>query len=292
MPTEIEGRGRTLASKQESSSVDSPEKLPPEAIESPEAIEPSPAAKEPDIAEIYAKARQVFTRLGPARILAVMVVTCPFIGMIVIAWTMSDLAPWLQARGTTGMVVYVAGFSLLGGLALLPTWILAVLAGFAFKTVAGSLAALAGILGASLIGYTIARLASGRRAVQLIEEQPKWKAVYDALIGGTAIRTLLIVTLIRVPNNSPFAVTNLVLAATRVPAWIYAIGTAVGIAPRTIAAVVVGSSMTYWDPDNTTNKYLIIAGIVAMVIVIAVIGTIANRAISRVTKVSAGASNA
>jgi len=252
-----------------------------ERPESTPAENPAPAA---------AKAGEVFKRLGPAGPLALVCVTLPVVGAVVLASTMSWVAPWFRSHGGTGVALYVLGFGLLGGLAVLPTWVQAVMGGFAFKAVAGSIAAVAGVLGASLLGYAIARRASGDRVVRLIEEQPKWKAVYDALVGGSRAKTFLIVTLLRVPTNSPFAITNLVMAATRIRPLTYAAGTVLGMAPRTIAAAIIGAGMSEWNPDNARNKWLLIGGIVVTLVVFAIIGMMANRAIQRVTGQTAAAS--
>lgn len=244
--------------------------------------QPSPGHEDESVDHV-AEAKKIFRRLGPAGILAVISMSLPVIGMWLLLGTMNRVGPWLQSHGSAGVALYIAGFAILAGLALLPTWVQAVLGGWAFKHVPGSAAAIAGYAGASIIGYLIARRASGDRVVKIIEERPKWRAVYDTLLRSGFAKTLVIVTLIRVPPNSPFALTNLVLAATRVGPLAYILGTIIGMAPRTIVAACIGANLSELDLANTKETWVVIGGIVLAVIVIAIIGTMANRAVAKVT---------
>ncbi|MBP7935482.1 MAG: TVP38/TMEM64 family protein [Phycisphaerae bacterium] len=221
--------------------------------------------------------------LGPAGVLAVISATLPALGGFVLLGSLSWTGNWLRGQGDQGVFIYVVGYSLLAGLALLPTYAQSITGGFCFGRFTGSLAALGGILGAATLAYVIARRASGERVVRLIEEQPKWKAVYTALVGGGFWKTLLIVALLRVPPNSPFAITNLVMAATKVSWPVYALGTVVGIAPRTVFAVYVGAQVTELSTGSfsSTGQWLIT--LVVGLVVLAIIGAIANRALRTVT---------
>ena len=58
----------------------------------------------------------------------------------------------------------------------------------------------------------------------LIDGHPKWGVVRRALVDARPARTVFLVALLRFPPNSPFAFTNLVLAATGVRFWTMAIG--------------------------------------------------------------------
>lgn len=228
-------------------------------------------------------AKHILGRLGPIVPLAIVATVLTLVGLVVLGSSMSVSGEWLAARGPWAVAIYVGGFALLSGFALLPTHIQAVLGGWVFGVAVGTPAALAGILGASLIGYLIAGRVSGDRALRLIGEYPKWQAVYDALVGGGFWKTLLIVTLVRVPPNSPFALTNLLMAATRVRPTAYAIGTVLGIAPRTAAAVIIGAQLSGLELANTKQTWFVVSGLVALVVVVVIIGMLANRAIAKVT---------
>jgi len=227
--------------------------------------------------------KAVVRRLGPVGPLAIVAASLPAIGGFVLLGFVSRIAPWLRDHEGPGVLVYVTGFTLLAGLALLPTYAQALLGGFAFGFVVGFSAAIAGFVGAAILGYAIASRASGDRVVRLIEEQPKWKAVWEALVGRGPWRTLGIVTLLRMPPNSPFAITNLVMASAGVRPLPFVLGTLFGMAPRTAAFVFIGAGMSNIDFDQPKPTWLWIGGIGLALVAVAIIGVIANHAIAKVT---------
>lgn len=224
---------------------------------------------------------RMFRRLGPAGPLAVIAASLPLVAAATILSLISRLAPWMREHHELGLLLYIGGFTVLGGLALLPTWVHSILGGWAFGAGVGLLAAMASFLGASAVAYGIGRWAAGNRVVGLVEENRKAKAVYDALLRSGWGRSLLIVTLVRLSPNSPFAITNLAFAAARVPMSVFWLGTALGLAPRTAIAVFFGSKLSELSFD--TPKWLIVAGIVVTLAVLAVIAQIANRALAQIT---------
>jgi len=239
-----------------------------------DAAQPSPPTDTP-----------ILKRLGPAAIVGVVSCVFPPIGGFLILGYLETISTEFRKLGDVGLFAYAAAFAILAGLALLPTWSQAILGGYAFGFAFGFPAALAGFVGGAVIGYFVGVTASGHRVEAIIEEKPKWRAVRDALIGRGFWPTTGIVSLVRLPPNSPFAITNLVMSSARVPFLPYLIGTAVGMAPRTAAAVFIGTGI-----HNITNKkemgmplWLIIAAIPLTLIVVAVIGVIATRAMKRVT---------
>jgi uncharacterized membrane protein YdjX (TVP38/TMEM64 family) len=236
------------------------------------------------------RAAVIWRRLGPAGPLAVIAASLPLLGEIALVGSLAWLAPWLRAHGQLGLLVYVLVFAVTSGLAILPTHAQSGIGGWVFHFRAGAPAAVAGVMGGALIGYLIARRASGTRVVSLIEEHPKWRAVYDALLGGGFWKTLLIVTLVRLPPSSPFAVTNLVLASTRVPPVAYLLGSFLGLAPRTVAVVFIGAGLQTLNFHELGRSWMTIAGIIAAAVVVVVIGAIANHAVTRVTATEQGAS--
>jgi uncharacterized membrane protein YdjX (TVP38/TMEM64 family) len=198
---------------------------------------------------------------------------------------MNQLGTWLREHHGLGMAVYVAGFIVLSGLALVPTHASAILGGWAFGFSAGLPLALTGFLGGSLVSYAIARPTASERVEALISEKPKWKAVHDALVRGSPWRVLAIVILVRIPMTA-FAATNLVLASVRVPIHLYALGTLIGMVPRTVIVIAAAAKARELANAGETPLWLWIVGAVVAVGVIVVIGSIANKAVSRVTRQS------
>ncbi len=250
----------------------------------PAALEPlAYAGRQPGQPYTFEDLKHIFRRLGPMGPMAIVAASLPAIGGFVVLGTMGPMGAWLRDHGMLGVATFAAAFAVLAGLALLPTYAQSVLAGWAFGLATGSAAAMAGIAGASLIGYLVARRGAGDRLVKLIDEQPKWRAVYDALIRSGPGRALLTVTLLRIPHNSPFAITNLVMAACRVSPVVYIVGTVVGIAPRTILAVYLGARARNTDFAMPHERWLYIIWVGGAILAIAIIGAIANQAVKRVT---------
>ena len=224
----------------------------------------------------------VLRRLGPAAWLGLIWAVLPAIGGFVLLANMAPVSEWLRSHQTMGYGIYVGLFILTAGLGLLPTYSQAVLAGYAFGVVGGFPAALVGFVGASLLGRVIARRYAQKRVERELATHKKAAAVRSALVGRGFWPTLGIVTLVRVPPNSPFALTNLVLTATGVKLPTYIIGTAVGMSPRTLAAAIIGAQITDWS-DASRPKWLVVGGIALTVVVVVIIGQIASKAIHKVT---------
>lgn len=216
-------------------------------------------------------------RLGPA---AAATAFLPPIGSLILLGTMNQSAPWLQSHGVVGVLVFVAAFSVFGGFALLPTYAPAVLGGWAFGMAIGLVATLAGFVGASAIGFAIARHLSGNRLLQVLDEYPRGQTLHRALLAGSWRRTLLVVTLVRVPPNGPFAMTNLLLAATGVRWGPYLIGSLLGLTPRVAAAVIVGASLSQLDLRHLERGGSAYLSIGLSLTAVMALGWIANRALT------------
>lgn len=229
----------------------------------------------------------VLKKLGPASILGAAAVLLPPLGGFYILYRSPAIADWLTANQTSGVLVYVCAFAVLSGLALLPTYAQAFIGGYAFKLTLGVPAALAGFTGGSIIGYEVALRVSGDRATKLISEHPRWNAIYRAFVNTDhPLKTLGLVMLVRLPPNSPFALTNLVLAAVKIPRWIYVVGTAVGMAPRTIVAVYLGSQIetltSKQDISDAAPAWLWWVGLGVTIAVVFIIGHMANKVLRRI----------
>jgi uncharacterized membrane protein YdjX (TVP38/TMEM64 family) len=188
-------------------------------------------------------------------------------------------------HGHVGLLLCTCAFWVFGGLALIPTWAYSTLAGWTFGLPLGLASALAGFLGAALVAYGIARRASGHGVIELISEKPKWQAVYDALLAGGFWRTLCIITLIRIPPAPPFAMTNVIMAAARAPVAPFAIGTVLGLAPRTAFVVFTAAGLEqldFRDPQQSLGPLLL--GLAAAAAVILILVALAKRAVDHMTR--------
>jgi uncharacterized membrane protein YdjX (TVP38/TMEM64 family) len=260
-----------------------PEEQSPETA--PEADTPVSEDEAPGLGEI-------FRRLGPAGYLAIAWMAVPILGSILLWLNMGAIGDWLRENQQTGLVIYIAIFVFSAGFGLLPTYVQAILGGWAFGVAWGFPAAVAGVTGAAMVGYIAARMASEDRAERLIAENPKARAVADSLIGHGFWKTLGIVTLLRVPLNSPFAITNLVMASAGVPKRAFVIGTAVGMAPRTGLAVYLAAGVQELSKSAVSEAgppWLKIAAIASGIIVLGIVIWMGNRAVKKVTQAEASA---
>ena len=220
--------------------------------------------------------RTAARRLAP---LAVLSLVLPPIGAALLIGYLSSIGPWLQAMGPRGVALYITGFGLLGGFALLPTYAPAILGGWAFGDRIGIPAALAGFVVASGINYAWAQRLSVTHAAALLAERPRWLAVRNALVGRSWLKTLLVVTLVRVPPNSPFALSNGAMAAARVPIGAYLVGTLIGLAPRTTVAVKAGSHLSTLDFSQRDAFGSAAVTLVLSMAVLGILGWFARRAL-------------
>lgn len=259
---------------------------PPNVGQKPPEFTDQPASQP---AEPPVSVGEVVRKLGPAGPLALASVALPPLSGFALIYFMKGVSDWLRGHQELGVGVYALGFAVLSGLALLPTYAQAALGGFAFGLPLGLPAAMAGFAGGAVIGYVIAWRASGDRVEKLIREHPRWQAVRDALVAdhtrNSFWKTTGMVALLRMPPNSPFALTNLVMASVKVPWASFVLGTVVGMLPRTAAAVWIGATLGLdARGEFSTPLWLKISGVILAVVVLAVVMDMADRAIQRATK--------
>ena len=227
-----------------------------------------------------------------------------WLGALAVCWTLLpalcgfyllariDLAKdQLDAIGGNGAIlVYICFFALTSGLGLLPTYAQAFLGGWVFGASYGSLGAIAGIVGGAMIGFVLARLVSGPGVERVIEGRAKIVAIRNALVGEGWLRTLMIVGLLRLSPNSPFALMNLAMGSARTPVLPYIIGTGLGIIPRTVFAAVIAAaaasdgSQNLADVIRNQGWFVSILGVVILIGSIAIVGAIGKQALNRMVR--------
>ncbi|MHC4263701.1 MAG: TVP38/TMEM64 family protein [Planctomycetota bacterium] len=207
---------------------------------------------------------------------------------VTLLWNLGVVSEWLGAQGDLGRVLYVVAFSITAGLGLLPTYAQATLGGWLYGFAFGFPAALAGFTLASAIGYLVARLVAGQHVERVLDRHPQAKIIRRELIGRGGVRALTVITLLRVPPNSPFSLTNLALAAARVRLDVYLLGTLLGMAPRT--AVYIGFAAAARESgaediqsfvEGGPGWIVLVAGIVLMVGVFGILSSWANSVLAR-----------
>lgn len=228
----------------------------------------------------------VFRRRASIALALIWVTMPPLIGFKLLA-NIGAVGDWLHADPSRGIPAYILLFSLSSGLGVLPTYAQAILGGWVFGATLGAPAALAGCVGGALLGWSFSRLVSGTAIEAWLDAKPKAKAIRHSLVGAHQVRLMWLVALLRLPPNSPFAIANLAMASTGVRLLPFLGGTALGMAPRTIAAVAVaaaGAATGAKDIQELIRDQGWLwfgIGLVALLAAFAVIARVAKRALQQ-----------
>jgi uncharacterized membrane protein YdjX (TVP38/TMEM64 family) len=221
--------------------------------------------------------------LGNLTPIALVTTFLPFAGSAVLISVSYPLGHWLRDNWETGTPLYLLGVFVFCGLALLPTNVIGLIGGWAFGFGLGIVVLIAGIVGAALMSFLIHQRIVGERLPHVFDAHPKAKAIYDALVGQSVWRTTLIITLLRLSPAMPFALTNFLMASSRVPLRSFVVGTFFGMLPRSSAVVLVGSGLSELTLSTREDTWLLIFGIAATIVSVIVIGKISKHALERLT---------
>jgi uncharacterized membrane protein YdjX (TVP38/TMEM64 family) len=232
---------------------------------------------------------KLLRRLGPTGPMAIIAAALPPVGAVVLLGLVTALGPALRAYAWAPGAVAV-GFAVLGGVSILPTYAVSILAGWAFGFALGFPTAWAGIVGASLVGYAVSRRASGGRLVRVIDEKPSWRAVHGALVGGRFWHAVWVIVLLRVAPLPPFAVSNLVMGAAHVRLSRFLTGTAIGMAPQAMVLSLTAAGLHELSFRGAGEQpWMLAVGVVALLVVVVLVGRLARRALDSITAADADA---
>lgn len=121
---------------------------------------------------------------------------------------------------------------------------------------------------ASLLGFGLARLLKGGAILQFLQSKP----AINAVLGNVQKNSIYWVFLVRLSPIFPFAITNTLLAYVKVNLKSFIIGGSLGMMPRSIFALWVGSQAATWElliqnPDKINSQnivsllFLIVSGL-------------------------------
>lgn len=155
---------------------------------------------------------------------------------------LEPLDAFLRRDLLLGWGIYLVVFAIGAGLGVVPTYAMAILGGWVFGPLAGSFGAVLGCAAASTLGYGISHRVSQASLAELVRRFPKVRALYDDLVFRGMGRSVLLVAVLRLPPQCPFALTNLVMGAAAVPFRAFLAGTVAGMFPRTVIAVLFAAA--------------------------------------------------
>lgn len=229
------------------------------------------------------------SRLYASGLLGLAWVTAPPIVGTYLLVRLGEIGELLEKDPTLGFWAYVAVFAVSAGLGILPTYAQAILGGWVFGLWLGLGGALLGFTGGAAIGMLFSRAVAGSSIERWIDAHPRARAVRSALVGGSLGKTFAIVALVRLPPNSPFAITNLALGATGVPFFLALAATFVGMLPRTAVACFFASQASATGAKDIQQLVedegwlVLVVGVAIMAVVVFVIGRIARIALDRLS---------
>jgi len=232
-----------------------------------------------------------FGKAGPAGLVAA---TLPLVGGFALMGLTPTIAPWLRELGAMGLVIYIAAFAITSGLAILPSFAQAALGGYAFGMALGLPGALAGLVGGALVGYFTTRKITGDDGVKGFQKHPKWNVVLSSFFPDRQddghsrgfLRTFGFIALIRIPSTPPFALTNIALSSIKVDVLPYALGTLVGMLPRTalicyLGSIVQGELSKDITLKSTRPDWFVPVGIGVTLAVLFILAKLGNMAIKK-----------
>lgn len=246
-------------------------------------IEPPPTHDYTSPAPPQRGLKYTVKRLGPLGPFFLLTLFGPPVFSVLALGSAPLVAPWLKEQMPGSVILFMLLSVGLGGIGLLSTYTQALLAGFSFGLAYGFSAVGTGVFGAAIIGYVIGRAVSGERLTGLLEERPKIRAISRALLKSSPTRVLVLVTLLRLMPNAPFALSNLLLSSLRIPFTTYLFGTIVGLLPRTAAATFVGSQFSELDLSRSVSIWQVGLGIVCALAIVVIIQSVAKKAVARMT---------
>lgn len=227
-------------------------------------------------------------RLGPAGVLAFLWLAAPGVAGLLLLYELGTVSEWLHARGDAGLLVYGVVFMIASGIGLLPTTAQAVLGGWVFGPAKALFAATVAYAGAALLGLLITRAVAGRRIEQIFDTRRRARAIRDALIGRGFFQTTMMVALLRLPPQAPFAFTNFVMVSCGVAIGPFLLGSILGMIPRTLVVMIFAAAAAQTGAEDIQAFVregpgwpVAAAGILLMLAVMSIIGTIARRALIR-----------
>ena len=224
---------------------------------------------------------------GAGALLALWSIVPVFMGAYLLS-QIATLTDWFRADGLRGPVTFALGYAVCCGAGLLPTYAPSIAAGWIFGPFVGFPVCVAGYVGGSSLGFVLSRLAArGGQLAAWIDRRPRAGVIRRALVEERAGRTALLVGLLRLSPSCPFSATNLAMAGAGVRYPLFMLGTVLGMAPRTLAAVIVSHMAAQQGAKDlvqlaTQQGVVAVAiGLVLLVGSLALIGHIAKVALER-----------
>lgn len=206
-------------------------------------------------------------------------VLLPGLGAVGLFEPMRGAAEAMRESGIAWWPVLVVVGAIGCGLAVVPTHGVSLAAGFVFGPVLGTAAAILAVVAGSAIGWRAAGLAVGTRLRTTIDRTAAGRAITAAMIEAKGGRSVLAVTLARLPPQVPFALGNVIAASAGVRLAALLPGTAAGMLPRVALVAWIGAELATFQPGSDTR--LLVFSIAAATVALLGLGVWSWRALRR-----------
>ena len=164
-----------------------------------------------------------------------LVAIAPLLFSSLIASTLISQEKWLLTLSGTQWLMLFSISSFTMALALTPTTLVALASGY-FLGFTGTLFVIPAYLIASSLGFGIGRLLDGGQLLKHLKQHPRALEVTESLTQSG----WLVVLLARLSPVLPFALTNLLLPALKIPFSTFMIAGFLGMLPRTLFSIWLG----------------------------------------------------
>ena len=169
---------------------------------------------------------------------------------------MAKLKTWIAGFGASGPVIYILLY-IVACIFFLPGLPIAVLAGFAFGPVLGTIYASTGATIGATVAFLIARYAARGMVAGWVEGNEQFKKI-DEGVEKQGWRMLMITRLVPI---FPFNLQNYAYGLTKIKLSTYVLVSWICMLPGAIAFCFAGGSLTSGGDLKTTFTYLGIAAI-------------------------------
>ncbi len=236
-----------------------------------------------DFREKISEAWRILSELDRVALLSLATAVVPIFNSTMLLVFAPFAGNWLRENWQIGTIIYVLFAWFACGLSLLPTNAIGVLCGWVFGFPLGICLHMAAIVGASLISTHILSPLVGDNFQQFLAHHEKAKILHKALLNQNFKRTTLVITLLRLSPAMPFALTNLLMTAARVPLSAFLIGTFIGMLPRSAAVVFFGAGLSVLSFDEPFNFWMFGFGVVATLVSVIIISYFSKQALAKMT---------
>jgi len=226
-----------------------------------------------------------------AGFLAILWAVMPVVAGGAVLLMLEPLGDFFKRNLVVGWMIYLAAFTLGAGLGLVPTYAMAILGGWVFGPVTGALGALLGCAAASSLGYGISLWVSRSSLLEMVRRYPKADALYRDLVLSGMGRSTLLVALLRLPPQCPFALTNLIMGAAAVPFRAFLVGTISGMFPRTLITVLFAAAGAATGAKSLQDFLssgpgwpTLVLGVAALVVALALVAWLGKSALGRIRR--------